>query len=250
MASSGLVVASPPSTATWTFTQGFLLGQASFLVIALLFIRYVVFSPAEPPSDESWKKRRAERAKVSLQSCSRTTGREGQLTPINIVEGKAVDHWCPTPSAEPYPPEDGIRDGHPPCRILRLAQRPHGPDTPGVQERHVVGRWRGRCETEDREDVEPGRSNVVARKSFLPSFRSALLMGGTLQDPIQVTGLSLGAAYPLLSNARVRPADGQGHIVSSHLLTPTRIADICENSEPRSILITSIPSHSPCLLQS
>ena len=34
------------------------------------------------------------------------------------------------------------------------------------------------------------------------------------QDPIQVTALSLGSAYPLLSNARIRPSDGQGHIVS------------------------------------
>jgi len=36
------------------------------------------------------------------------------------------------------------------------------------------------------------------------------------QDPIQVTALSLGSAYPLLSNARIRPSDGQGHIVSCH----------------------------------
>ena len=29
-----------------------------------------------------------------------------------------------------------------------------------------------------------------------------------------MNGLSLGTSFPLLSNARIRPADGQGHIVS------------------------------------
>jgi maintenance of morphology protein 1 len=54
-----------PQQSTWTFTQGFILGQASFLLIVLLFIRYVVFSPAETPDDEEYKQRRAEKAKVS-----------------------------------------------------------------------------------------------------------------------------------------------------------------------------------------
>jgi len=54
-----------PPTSSWTFTQGFILGQASFLLIVLLFIRYVVFSPADAPNEEEWKQRRQERAKVS-----------------------------------------------------------------------------------------------------------------------------------------------------------------------------------------
>ena len=53
-----------PTQSSWTFTQGFILGQASFLLIVLLFIRYVVFSPAETPDDEGYKQRRAEKAKV------------------------------------------------------------------------------------------------------------------------------------------------------------------------------------------
>ena len=52
---------------TWTFTQGFLFGQASFLVIILVFIRYFVFAQAEERNDDSWKKRRAERMKVGQQ---------------------------------------------------------------------------------------------------------------------------------------------------------------------------------------
>lgn len=31
-------------------------------------------------------------------------------------------------------------------------------------------------------------------------------------DPIEVTALNLGQSFPLLSNARIRPADGQGRV--------------------------------------
>lgn len=40
------------------------------------------------------------------------------------------------------------------------------------------------------------------------------------QDPIEVTSMSLGTAYPLFSNARIRPADAQGRIVSFIAHTP------------------------------
>jgi hypothetical protein len=58
----------------WTFTQGLILGQLSFLVLCLVFIRYVVFSPADAINDEEWKKRRDERAKVSRGSNLRLAG--------------------------------------------------------------------------------------------------------------------------------------------------------------------------------
>jgi maintenance of morphology protein 1 len=54
-----------------------------------------------------------------------------------------------------------------------------------------------------------GLSWIVSRVSVPVSFHAHY------QDPIQVTALSLGSAYPLLSNARIRPSDGQGHIVRS-----------------------------------
>jgi hypothetical protein len=52
-------------SSSWTFTQGLILGQASFLVLTLIFVRYVVFSPANKRDGEDWKKRRDERVKVS-----------------------------------------------------------------------------------------------------------------------------------------------------------------------------------------
>ena len=50
-----------------TFTQGFMLGQISFLLIILLFMRYVVFSPADRGDKQGWKKRRLEREQVRLR---------------------------------------------------------------------------------------------------------------------------------------------------------------------------------------
>lgn len=55
-----------PAGSPWTFTQGLILGQASFLLLVLLFMRYVVFSPSEASDPDGWKKRREERAKVCL----------------------------------------------------------------------------------------------------------------------------------------------------------------------------------------
>lgn len=52
------------SSSTWTFTQGFILGQASFLLIVLVFVRYVVFQAAEELDEAGHKKRRLEKANV------------------------------------------------------------------------------------------------------------------------------------------------------------------------------------------
>ncbi len=56
---------SPRTGSHLTFTQGFILGQASFLLIVLLFMRYVVFSPADKGDEEGWRRKRSEREKVS-----------------------------------------------------------------------------------------------------------------------------------------------------------------------------------------
>lgn len=63
---STLILASPTPTPSvivassrWSFTQGFLVGQATFLVLCGLFIKYVVFEDAERS-----RQRTADRAKV------------------------------------------------------------------------------------------------------------------------------------------------------------------------------------------
>lgn len=50
-----LVAAQTPA---WTFTQGFLAGQATVVVLALLFVRYVVFSASDTADAAAWRARR------------------------------------------------------------------------------------------------------------------------------------------------------------------------------------------------
>lgn len=94
---SAVGAATPAATgSTWTFTQGLILGQASFLFLCLLFIRYVVFSPSEPVDADSWRRKREERAKVSWEppslctSCPEENAAEGPAD-HSIVEDGIVD---------------------------------------------------------------------------------------------------------------------------------------------------------------
>lgn len=58
-----MVLETAPSV--WTFTQGLLVGQGIFLLLCLLFIRYVVFSSPSIEDNEARLRRRKERAEVS-----------------------------------------------------------------------------------------------------------------------------------------------------------------------------------------
>lgn len=55
-----------PGPAAWTFAQSFLFGQITVIVLGLLFVRYVVFSPADSVDPVAWRQRREEREKVRL----------------------------------------------------------------------------------------------------------------------------------------------------------------------------------------
>lgn len=104
----------PPQVAptAWTFTQGFLVGQVCFIVLCLLFVRYVVFSPAEQDDGEAWRRRRAERAKVS-HSCR-------HLLTTEIV---ALDDRGATPADGAPAEQDGIRHVDASCRVGRVGER-------------------------------------------------------------------------------------------------------------------------------
>ena len=51
-----------PVQSSWTFTQGLLFGQASFVALVLLFIRYVVFQRVEEQDEVAWRARRDARS--------------------------------------------------------------------------------------------------------------------------------------------------------------------------------------------
>ncbi|WRT65446.1 uncharacterized protein IL334_002389 [Kwoniella shivajii] len=162
----------PPPTSSWTFTQGFISGQASFLIIVLLFVRYVVFSPSEESDTEGWRKRRAEKAKKALLSTTSVP----PPPPAQLLS--KTNYEMATHAAEST---DWVN--------VLLAQMLQGYRNDLLSANGEEGA---------RQRVEQWLNPVGANLSWL--------------DPIEVTSLSLGKAYPLLSNARIRPADGQGRI--------------------------------------
>lgn len=154
-------------SSTWTFTQGFLLGQASFLILCGVFIRYVVFEDAEKS-----RARRLEREKKAVMSTT-------NVPPPSSNE--LLDKAGYDMSTHPSETSDWIN--------VLFAQ--------------VLQNYR--------DDMLGAGGEEGARKQvekwLNPQGKSLSWL-----DPITVTSLSLGKAYPLLSNARIRPADGQGRL--------------------------------------
>lgn len=66
------------SRSTWTFTQGFLLGQVVFVIICGVFIKYVVFDEGDKNKDKQTGKGRQEVRKVSLLASCELTYRSCQ----------------------------------------------------------------------------------------------------------------------------------------------------------------------------
>lgn len=84
------------------------------MVLCLLFVRYVVFQPAEDIDQDEWQRRRDERRKVGLVA---TDGCRA-----DSLEGLAFDECCAAASTEPDIGQDGIRNGDASCREYGLAQ--------------------------------------------------------------------------------------------------------------------------------
>lgn len=209
-----LATAPPPSTPTWTFTQGLLLGQLSFILLTLLFMRYVVFSPesSAPASATAaadrrarFEQRRAARAKLSTTAPPPA----GAAQLLQGVEYDMASHglegvgWGNVLAAQVI---GGYR-----ADLLRdqgeegARRKVEGWLNPGL----AMGGGG------ERKQKEGGLAGAGGGGSQAPPSSASWL------DPIEVTGISLGTGYPLLSNARVRPADAKGNIVRlpySHFL--------------------------------
>ncbi|CAK9786726.1 hypothetical protein CC85DRAFT_248302 [Cutaneotrichosporon oleaginosum] len=161
-----------PSPAAWTFTQGFLFGQATVILLGLLFVRYVVFSPADALDPVAWRQRREERAKKALLSTT----------------------------AVPPPPTSYLLDNTGYDMATHPAESADWINVVGAQ---ILQGYRN--------DLLSSGGEEGARKQFERWLNPP---GRTLSwlDPIDVTSVSLGKTFPLLSNARMRPADDQGRV--------------------------------------
>ncbi|BEI80214.1 hypothetical protein CcaverHIS002_0107430 [Cutaneotrichosporon cavernicola] len=161
-----------PGPAAWTFTQGFLFGQATVILLGLLFVRYVVFSAADAVDPVAWRQRRQERAKKALLSTT----------------------------AVPPPPTSYLLDNTGYDMSTHPAESADWINVVGAQ---ILQGYRN--------DLLSSGGEEGARKQFERWLNPP---GRTLSwlDPIEVTSVNLGKTFPLLSNARMRPADDQGRI--------------------------------------
>lgn len=92
---STLLTSSSGPTA-WTFTQGFLFGQATVILLGLLFVRYVVFSPADSVDPVAWRERREKREKVIISLASYAA---------NLTESSAIND-CRASATYVLPPRN------------------------------------------------------------------------------------------------------------------------------------------------
>ena len=236
LASAPAYFAYLPSPSRWTFTQGLIVGQVSMVVIALLLIRYVIFEDSATALEKERlmrlkiSERRSKRhAKALLQGARRATAASAPApssnplrksnrvssdtrasTFANILDKTAYDisshlaestDWLNVMFAQAIAGyrEDVLAGGvspHPPSSHPAAANARHG--SPGI---HF-----GSDAIDPPADLEPEKERTARdlMEEILNRASSSFL------DPIRVTEADFGDAYPIFTNARVRPADDTG----------------------------------------
>ncbi|SNX85358.1 related to MMM1 - required for mitochondrial shape and structure [Melanopsichium pennsylvanicum] len=227
-----------PSPSRWTFTQGLIVGQISMVIIALLLIRYVIFEDSATALEKERmmrlkiSERRSKRhAKALLQDARRATTASAPpctsnplrkstrvssdtraFTFANILDKTAYDisshlaestDWLNVMFAQAIAGyrEDVLTGGvspppPPPSSSSHSHHAPHS--SPGI---HLASDT-----IEIPADLEPGKERTARdlMEEILNRASSSFL------DPIRVTEADFGDAYPIFTNARVRPADDTG----------------------------------------
>ncbi|CBQ68260.1 related to MMM1-required for mitochondrial shape and structure [Sporisorium reilianum SRZ2] len=219
-----------PSPSRWTFTQGFIAGQISMVIVALLLIRYVIFEDSATALEKDRlmrlkiSERRSKRhAKALLQGARRTNTAAAAATAsaapsttshpprkpnrvssdsrasmfANILDKTAYDlsshlpettDWLNVMFAQAIA---GYRED-----VLAGGVSPHPPSN----SRHAFGSDAAAAHLEP----EKERTARDLMEEILNRASSSFL------DPIRVTEADFGDAYPIFTNARVRPADDTG----------------------------------------
>ncbi|ODO09308.1 hypothetical protein I350_02908 [Cryptococcus amylolentus CBS 6273] len=167
----------------WTFTQGFIFGQASFLLILLLFVRYIVFSPSDQVDHDAWRKRRLERHASSAAAIKASTSSHTPPPPASLLSKTKYDMSVHAPESADW------------LNVL-LGQ--------------VVQGYRNDLLSDGGEEG----AKLRVERWLNPKGKQLSWL-----DPIEVTKISLGSSFPLLSNARIRPADGHGRLASRYQAT-------------------------------
>lgn len=221
-----------PTPSRWTFTQGLIVGQISMVIIALLLIRYVIFEDSATALEkerlmrlklsERRSKRHAQarlqgaRANIPSSAPSNTSNPLRKSNRINndarastfasILDKTAYDlsshlaestDWLNVMFAQAIA---GYRED-----VLAGGVSPHPPSS--HQTHHASpGIYLGSDPIDLPAEIEPQKERTARdlMEEILNRASSSFL------DPIRVTEADFGDAYPIFTNARVRPADDTG----------------------------------------
>ncbi|GAA5924530.1 hypothetical protein JCM1841_004611 [Sporobolomyces salmonicolor] len=197
-----------------TFTQGVLLGQASMVILAVLFLKYVVFEDPEAAKREREEKRRVREEEGQGKKGKGRAGRsDGRTKP------KAA-----TPSSASPPSISAAAL----LSTLSYDLSTHGPESldwlnvllaqlissyRSLASQHGAGGARGLMEEVLNRKVRGGAAGVEDGEGEETGGK----VGMVGLDEIEVTEVDLGEGFPSLSDARVRPSGMGGEGVRVEL---------------------------------
>ncbi|GAA6018623.1 hypothetical protein JCM11491_006170 [Sporobolomyces phaffii] len=205
MASDAPLFAAPSLLPRLSFTQGVLLGQLSMVVLAVLFLRYVVFEDPDAAREE-----RAQKLRDDPLAGRSHRQKQRQRARTRTGEGKKSTSTSASP---PTLPESAASI----LNSIAYDLSSHSPESLDwlnvliaqllssyrmLAANHLAGGARGLIEDALNRKVRPDATAVEPGSS-------AGLIG---LDEIEVEEVELGEGFPQLSNARVRPSgnDGEG----------------------------------------
>ncbi|GAA5905217.1 hypothetical protein JCM5296_000970 [Sporobolomyces johnsonii] len=198
-----------------SFTQGVLLGQASMVILAVLFLKYVVFEDPEAAKREREEKRRVreEEGKGKKGSKGRAGRSDGRTKPIPT---------SPSSASSPSLAAAAL------LSTLSYDLSTHGPESldwlnvllaqlinsyRSLASQHGAGGARGLMEEVLNRKVRGGAAAAEDGEADEAGGK----MGMVGLDEIEVTEVDLGEAFPSLSDARVRPSGMGGEGVRVEL---------------------------------
>ncbi|KAA1078978.1 ERMES complex subunit mmm1 [Puccinia graminis f. sp. tritici] len=176
-----------------TFTQGFIVGQLSFLVLVICFVRYVVFE--DPKSSQNKKPMGSQRKAYNHNPTVRRTSKQSRkLSFHDKSHGTAESELL---SKLPYD-----LSSHP----------PETTDWLNVLLAQAIIAYRSLVHGLDDDPTMPKGNKAKEMVEEAMNFARGESPGIISVDYITVTEVEFGKEYPVCTNARVRPADETGRM--------------------------------------
>lgn len=208
----------------FTFAQGFLAGQLSVIIIALFAIRYIIF---EDSKSSQKRTRRPSHIPIRISK-----NRKNGILPSNSTRKdvplsttiKDSEADVPRVMADIMNKVQYEMDSHASESIdwinVIVAQA-----LAGYRQDIHYGGWSNDDQDEERQgekrakkiDDKEGKEGTRLQRTARDWMEEILNLntvgrGMTFLDPIQVNQVEFGDAYPIFSNAKVRPADDMGRM--------------------------------------